>query len=315
VIAYDLIVTASHRPHLLEPTLVSLLDKVDQRPARLLVHDDAAVVPHERTWAQSEVFHIQAARREQARTVLQRLGVPVVYTWANPPRCLGLALRWLLNHVETDYVLYSQDDFVTLRPLPIQRALQAMDVNGLHQIRFNKRATRSEKDTWQGVWKKEEVILPGGATVTTSDHWYFQTGLWRVAPIQAALDWLTSTPERQQILSVASGEEAINRVMDGAFGAIPGLPTPEWEKAENARVRARVQRTFIWGPIGEDRYIRHIGGESPTGNHVRLGGIDTQAQAGAESRAYDVCVHCGHSAHGAPPCAACRAGGACLVEP
>ena len=35
------------------------------------------------------------------------------------------------------------------------------------------------------------------------------------------------------------------------------MPYPQ--DALDPNVRATIQRTFIWGPIGEDRYIRHIG--------------------------------------------------------
>jgi len=214
----------------------------------------------------------------QMKAMLSELVLPceALLTHADPPRRLGLALVWLLANVTSDYVLYSQDDFVTVRDLPIRRALAVMDEYRAHQIRFNKRATLGQKDTWQGIWKKKEfpVYTDAGAaeTLTVADHWYFQTGLWRVSTIRAALAWLTATSERTALFAAAPAEEAINRVLDGEYGPIPGLTVPHnrWQ-ARDANNRAQVQRTFIWGPIGTDRYIRHIGTDPAdfAGDHAR----------------------------------------------
>jgi hypothetical protein len=280
MIPYDLIITASHRPHLLEPTLTSLLAMVDQPPARIVIHDDAAP-PFQATLTTGPDH---AALREETKAALLRTvphGIPLLYTWADPPRKLGMALRFLLDNVTTEYVLYSQDDFVTVRPLPIRDALETMDQNSLHQIRFNKRATLSEKRTWQGIWKKEEITVPvhlGGPTtpvpLTISDHWYFQTGLWRVQPIQAAIAWLTETESRRRLLYQMVAEEAINKVIDGHLGPIPDLIVPHPDESMEPMVRREIQRTFIWGPVGENRFTRHIGGGDPTAQYERDGGVD-----------------------------------------
>jgi plasmid stability protein len=314
MIPYDLIVTASHRPHLLEPTLTSLLTGVDQLPRRVLIHDDA-VARFVASPAGEPAGDPLVAAREATRAVLTKLDLPmpVIYRWADPPQRLGVALRWLLQidtvlaHPEleaeqAEYLLYSQDDFVTVRPLPIVAALEIMDAHHIHQIRFNKRATLGEKQTWQGRWQKEEVefMLPPWATplpdgahpfgarkLTIADHWYFQTGLWRAAPIRAAIAWLTETAERRAILREMLAEEAVNHVMDGRFGSIPGLTVPRPDAAMLPEVRRQVQRTFIWGGIGEDRYIRHIGGADPTVERERDGGVDDPAVAWREIESYD----------------------------
>lgn len=284
MVPYTLIVTASHRPHLLDPTLQSLLAHVDQPPTEILVHDDDA----------TDLLkpEIGEARRADTRACLTHLmaeadwleGCPTVYTWASPPRRMGLALRWLLANVRTEYVLYSQDDFVTVRRLPVALALDTLQTHELHQIRFNKRATLAYKETWQGRWEKREVHY-GPVTLCVSDHWYFQTGVWRVAPIKAAVEWATATETRRRLLAQASAEEALNLILDGHCGPIAGLstPLPTWQ---DPATRQAYQRTFIWGPIGEDRYIRHIGGEDPTGDHPRHGGIDSVAQAWREIASY-----------------------------
>ncbi len=262
---YDLIVTSAARPHLLRATLTSLLAHVDHPPARILIHDDAAFEPGS---------VLATHRWMQVKAMLSDLALPceTLLTHADPPRRLGMALVWLLANVTHDYVLYSQDDFVTVRDLPLQAAGDVMAHHGLHQIRFNKRATLGQKDTWQGVWRKKEFPFGAGAVCTVADHWYFQTGLWRVATIRAALAWLTATPERTALFAASPAEEVINRVMDGEYGPIPGLTIPHnrWQ-ARDANNRAQVQRTFIWGPIGSDRYIRHVGTDPVdfAGDHAR----------------------------------------------
>lgn len=287
MIPYDLIITAAHRPHLLEPTLTSLLAQVDQPPARILIHDDAA------TPQGPGAPPNPARQREETQRILADCapsGTPVVYTWADPPRGLAGALQVLCQQAAS-YVLYSQDDFVTVRPLPIRAALAALDYNGLHQIRFNKRATLGQKDTWQGVWRKTMTRVSLGpetptVPLTVSDHWYFQTGVWRVAPLRAVLAWLHATSTRRALLARTQPEDAINHAFDGQFGSIPHLTVPR-EHPEDPLVRGVVQRTFIWGPIGEDRYVRHIGGEDPRGTHARSGGVDSVDQAWREIRTYE----------------------------
>ena len=304
MIPYDLIITASHRPHLLEPTLTSLLAMVDQPPARILIHDDAVPTFQPKVPTPSADLQGPAKPLAEARAQTQELLIklnppmPVLYTWADPPRKLGMALRFLLDNVQTEYVLYSQDDFVTVRPLPIKDALETMHQNDLHQIRFNKRATLSEKRTWQGVWRKKEVFFEVNigtpddpynsvvAPLTISDHWYFQTGLWRVQPIHAAIQWLTEHETRRRILHQMLAEEAVNLVMDGQVGPIPALTLPHPDDAMKPEVRRKIQRTFVYGKIGEDRYVRHIGGGDPTADYQRDGGVDDPKKAWREIEGY-----------------------------
>src|SRR3972149_6189196 len=128
MIPYDLIIPSASRPHLLRPTLRTLLEHVDQLPERAILHDDA-VFPGQ----QEKVIN------EFIQTVDDR--IERFWNADDPPIGHGPALKWLLDQAQTEYVLYSQDDFETLRPLPIRQALTIMDHHGLHQIRFNKRAT------------------------------------------------------------------------------------------------------------------------------------------------------------------------------
>lgn len=274
MIAYELIVPSASRPHLLERALDSLLTQVDQLPNRILVHDDAAFPGR-----QGPVTEVLA---EAGRVH----GVPVVWQLQDPASGHGAALGWLLSHATTEYVLYTQDDLLAVRPLPIGRALAVMARHGLHQIRFNKRATMG----WKGGWPKKEYAFasrehdPGctGAIVgtpelgahslgtcgcgaaeicTVADHWYFQTGLWRRERSQKAVEWwIAHTGEwfREHT------EVKVNRLMNGEvgeFNAAPAFDLPAPGRAMDPDERARVQRTFIWGEIGLDRFIDNLGGD------------------------------------------------------
>lgn len=244
---YELIIPSASRPHLLRPTLESLAKHVDEQPVRIWAHDDA-VFPGR----QGEVADVLSA-------VGTRWGVPVNWKFDDPPIRHGPALAWLLDQVESEYVLYSQDDFVAVRPLPIRAALALMTGHQrVNQVRFNKRATREYKDTWRGRWYKQEVILDGQA-LTVSDHWYFQTGLWRVSTICSIVRALRSTPEFRR-----SCEEAVNVHFDQE------LVHRKLDPLDPA-TRARELGTYIWGKIGDDKFIHHIGGDSAdwAGDHPR----------------------------------------------
>ena len=248
---YELVVVSASRPHLLQPTIASLWNNLAQLPDRILVHDDA-------------VFPGRAGEMEETMEMIRRL-LPkgaAIYRQDAPPIRHGPALKWLLDQVRTEFVLYSQDDFETIRPLPIVEALEEMAEvpNWINQIRFNKRATRAYKDTWQGPWYKKEYQTPSGRIITVSDHWYFQTGLWRTSFIRNAVDMCARYDEELHRRSI---EEAVNRHFDLKYCNDPRSPK---ERAEYDSVG-----TFIWGPIGEDRYIRHIGDkpEDWAGDHAR----------------------------------------------
>jgi len=320
VTPYDLIVTSASRPHLLRPTLESLLRHVDQPPVRVLVHDDA-VFPGRygrvaQVVADSMAILAETGRRDRSSAQhpeadLLTLRVPPdsYVMGSDPPVRLGLALARLLEKVTTEFVLYSQDDFVTVRDLPIRRALALMDRYGIHSIVFHKRAIMAEKQTWRGPWRKEVYHFDTGEwcpqcfsmprydgwhqpaadgegdwdpslkrkcerfqALTLTDRWNFQTALWRVAPIRAAVAYWTALPSRLNRFRWGQAEQMINDAMDGLEGEVPGLAAPVGAPEPwRPDVRARYQRTFLYGPVGEDRYIRHIGADPAdwAGDHDR----------------------------------------------
>lgn len=237
---YELIVPSASRPHCLSPVLDAIIEHVDLKPSRLILHDDAAF-PN---------------RQDAIRNVIAmwslRTGIPYDACFQNPPIYHGPALKWLLDRVTTDFVLYVQDDQKPIRSLPIRQTLDLMREYGLNQVRFNKRATME----WKMTYRKLEVDF-GGIVCCVADHWYFQLGLWRVAQVKPIVDWWMET-------SSAFHEHAeikVNRTMNGqsidfAHPTVR-LPPPGTDPM-SPEVRRDYQRTYIWGPIGEARFFDNL---------------------------------------------------------
>ena len=237
MIPFELLITSASRPHLLARTLASLWAMLPQKPARVLIHND-------------EVF---AGRERAMADLIEAFGqrTTIKYLSTNPPRRLGPALAWLLYQAQTEYILYSQDDFEALRPLPVVPALDLMAAHDLNQIRFNKRVTMDKKGAFVKVEKTYD-----GLTLCVSDHWYFQTGLWRTSVIRRVADWWCFDGPG---VFAEHSEAKINAALNGEMVAhgYPGLIDPaRWNDPEE---RARTVKTFIWGKVGEEPYIRHIG--------------------------------------------------------
>jgi len=205
--------------------------------------------------------------------VLTRIGkrfkIKIRYILNRTPKGHGPALHWLLTHVQGPYCLYTQDDHETVRNIPAISALQTMARYHLNQIRFNKRATVEFKETHKGRWYKKEVRCED-KPLCVSDHWYFQTSLWRVSAIKPVVDAYQAHWHEGKWFNEHS-ESKINAALDGYR---PDLYTPDppiWGDPSDPNVREVCQRTFIWGPIGNDRYIKHIGDDPKdwAGTHPR----------------------------------------------
>lgn len=284
MIPYEVIMPSASRSKLFAPSLLSVLGRADQVPRRVIVHDDV-VKPDDREAVQSA-----------ATSICQAAGVPLLFLQDEPPLSHGLSLYELLRRVETEYVLYSQDDAFVERDVPVQEALALMHQHKLHQIRFNKRPTMEYKLTFH---KKEfQFLLPldrnapeerdGTRTLTVADHWYFQLGLWRVARILPVVHWWVRSTGRS---FAEHSEVKINKAMNRDIGEFNhwalanGYELPEQQcYAMEPDVRARVHRTFIWGPIGEDRFFDNLAVDPKDWRLVRPRGgsgpveVDSQAR-------------------------------------
>ena len=283
MIPYELIVPSASRPKLLGACLISTLARVDQPPKTIIVHDD--VVKPETA---DEV-------RAVCEAIARSRDIPLLFEQHRPPLSHGPSLHKLLARVSTEYVLYTQDDQFVERDVPVRDALALMHAHTLHQIRFNKRATMEWKSTWQKrefhfghpndlrcndgaghritirsaaerVARGAEPLcdrcgVPAHVVLTVADHWYFQLGLWRVSRIKPVVDWFIDQTSSFNEHAEIKTNKAMNRGIAGFNGwaLSHGYELPEQEcYSMDQDVRARVQRTFIWGPIGEPRFTDNL---------------------------------------------------------
>jgi len=280
MIPYELIIPSASRPHLLERTLATFFVHSGQWPGRVIVHNDG-------------VFPGKRERVERLLVTQIPAQIPVVFQHDEHPMRHGPALKWLLDQVRTEYVVYTQDDFATVRRLPISRALGVLHLNDLNQIRFNKRKTMAVKGEGDHTFTKVEKVFslpddygvgvdfpstpcPSGVhlkycdygsgihqTLCVADHWYFQTGVWRVAAIKPVVDWwMTSGPGEFGEHSESKINDAFNGKYRGVKDFPASVPVCSPEEWNDPRVRATVHKTFIWGPVREPRFVEHLGHDS-----------------------------------------------------
>jgi hypothetical protein len=246
-IPYDAIVTSvSDRADLLARTLGTMMDMLDQPPERLIVHED--VRPGTRPGLpRADDALEEAARRHGVRTRLIR---------TDPGTGLSLAMLRLLEEASTEFVLYTQEDFDFVRRVPVSDCLDTMRRHNLTHVRFNKRDTLAVKGAHRPPherWTKREVELDG-RKLCVSDHVYFQANLTRRAVLlEGFKELLLGSPG-----GVARCEAAFNRWFNQKHGQGAGSADGDQDKRE------RLLRTFIWGGVGEPRFVAHTGAERRT---------------------------------------------------
>ena len=245
MIPFDVIVTSVHdRADLLDRTLRSMLTQLDQKPARILVHEDARATRP-----------IVDGRTETILADVERAhGVPIFLVATRPGQGLGRAMLRLLEWASTEFVFYTQEDFDFVRPVPVARCLELMQRHALNHVRFNKRDTlpikgahRPNRADW---WTKEEVLLDG-QRMCVSDHVYFQANLTRRAMwLEGFKELHLHNPDGVQRCEARFNDWFNTKYGDGA-GSVDGSQAK----------RRDLLRTFIWGGVGEPRFVLHTGAE------------------------------------------------------
>lgn len=245
MIPYDVIVSSVHdRADLLDRTLRSMLPKLDQQPARIIVHEDArASQPVVENRTENILMALEDAYQ-----------VPIVLIPTRPGAGLALAMLRLLEAASPEFVFYTQEDFDFVRPVPVAACLGIMQRHALNHVRFNKRDTlpikgahRPNRAEW---WTKQEVAFDGQA-LCVSDHVYFQANLTRRAVwLEGFKELFLRSPE-----GVARCEARFNDWFNTKYGQGAGSVDGCQDK------RRDLLRTFIWGGIGEPRFILHTGAE------------------------------------------------------
>jgi hypothetical protein len=245
VIPYDVIVSSVHdRGDLLNRTLRSMLSRVDQLPARIIVHEDARPG---RPVVEGRTEEILAAIGREYIVLTELIAT-------RPGQGLALAMLRLLEVASTEFVFYTQEDFDFVREVPIAACVELMQRHALNHVRFNKRDTlpikgahRPNRAEW---WTKEEVVF-GGQKLCVSDHVYFQANITRRALwLQGFKELLLHSPDGMQRCEAKFNDWFNKRYGDNA-GSVDGSQAK----------RRDLLRTFIWGGVGEPRFVLHTGAE------------------------------------------------------
>lgn len=270
MIPYELLIASASRGDLLAVTLETFFKYADQFPGRVIINDDV-VVP-DRSQVVNDVIETYIPS-----------GIAVYRQASVPPLFHGPAVHWLLSQASTEYVYYLQDDWETLRRLPISTALSVMDRYGLHQVRFNKRDTMGAKGEAPNRWSKKEVQFDD-VVLTLTNAWYFNPGLWRVARIKPVFDWW------ELMFPGSIREHAEGKINDTLKGSYPDfsrlklidMALPEMNLDHETRMR--VHRTYIWGPIGERQFVFHLGWKKEDSRLARRRDYSSE-EAGPSARA------------------------------
>lgn len=240
---YEAIVSSVHdRADLLDRTLRSMLPRLDVKPARIVVHEDV----------RAGQPYVEGRTADILRAIEDEHGVPIRLLETRPGTGLGRALLRLLDATETEFVLYTQEDFDFVRDVPIARCLDIMQRHELHHVRFNKRKTMrckgEDRPEHERFYKVETAY--DGQTFCISDHWYFQASLWRRSIVREGFAELVA---QRRSGPIDFCEMKFNRWFNETHGKNPHLRDPA--------LRQERLRTFIWGGIAEPAFIRHTGSD------------------------------------------------------
>lgn len=256
MIEYDIVVTAvSDRADLFVESMESLLNAVDQPPHRLIVHEDVRPgVP-----AKGGTIFAWLA----AADVAKRVG-GFQHVVESPGVGMGKGVLWCMERATTHHVLFTQEDWLALRPIPVRRTLRLMEANALHHVRWNKRKTMLYKGEGPTRWNKVEVAFadpapegdePQMQTMCIADHWYTQTSLWRA---EEALPGIRA----------AAAMHSQGNSFVSAFNHWMNSRRADGRPLQEQSYRHEKLRTYIYGGVGEPPFIRHLGSTRGTGHIV-----------------------------------------------
>ena len=273
--SYDVIcTTVTDRNDLFVQSMESLLAMVDVPPSCIILHEDT------RKHADTKKHDGQALAWLEEAKAAGRIE-DFRHRCCTPAQGMGPAVVWCMEtaaiRATGPFVLFTQEDWEFIRPTPVGRCMDLMEKHDLNHVRFNKRKTMPAKhaDT-DHPWHKVQVAFledgsmfygvdkdfvacrePGDDVLCVSDHWYTQTSVWRIEP---TLPTLRAAVEMNP---AAHGfVPAFNHYMNLLAG---NNSSKDWA---DQRFRHEKLKTYIWGPIKEKPFIRHLGSRRGTG-HIK----------------------------------------------
>lgn len=245
MIPYDIIITSVHdRADLLERTLRSMRPRLDQSPRCIIINEDA----------RADRPVVEGRTEDLIAAVQKDFAAPIHLIKQRPGTGLALALLRLYEQAACEFVFYTQEDFDFVRDVPVTRCLEIMQRNALNHVRFNKRNTlpikgHHHKDSAKW-WTKKQVEFDG-QTFCVSDHIYFQACINRRALLLEGLKEITYGNPISNVRIEAAVNKWFNTKYGGGCGSVDG----------DQAVRRDVLKTFVWGGVGEERFVLHTGAE------------------------------------------------------
>ena len=217
----DLLIMGSSRPHLLKYTYESF----ERYIGNLCQDTELRKLIHE--------DFIYRAKSNQSVKFAENNGFDVIAKH-EPYWGLGFAMDYMFKiHIEADYIFYLQDDFEFERPVELDRILWVMERNKkINCITFNK--YRNMKPNPPFVDKEYDY---DGLKLCIYPGWQFIPGVWRMSKVREKWRPRKERPEGYWQNSFGNHEKRqIYDHLEIDVGA------------------------YMYGGLGEYRYVRHIGG-------------------------------------------------------
>lgn len=218
-----IMIDSASRPNLLIPTLTSLWEHIKYTKGNIKwVFHEAILFPEE------SIKNIDYANRSKM--------FDKIHTQQNP-KGEGCSINTILQMCDTKYFMHWEDDYIALRDVPVNKAVEIMDINqNVNQIVFNRRDTMPDCSGWV-----KKVYTKAGHAVTTSPHWRITPALWRVDFIRP----------KWRAVEGGNFHWVINGELQSEFKDCKEGKTAEWINEKLG--------TFYLGGIDEKAYCKHTG--------------------------------------------------------
>jgi hypothetical protein len=218
----DLMIFGSSRSKLLEYTYKSFQKMIENLSQNTSINK---MMHEDYVFGDESVESINYAKSQNFEVVVSQ-----------PFKGLGNAMKEMfLNHTKSDYIFYLQDDWEFERPVDIDRILWTMNQNPkINCITFNK--YRNMKPT---EFVEKEVDFDS-LKMCLYPGWQFLPGVWRTSIIKDMWKKYGTRKERPE------------GFWQNLFGTNDQRQDHNWLEDKVG--------AYMYGALGEYRYVRHIGG-------------------------------------------------------
>ncbi len=149
---------------------------------------------------------------------------------------VGRAMDFMFHkYIKSDYLFYLQDDWEFERPVELDRLLFTMKrYPAINCVTFNKYRNMKPGHHQSGFADKDYYF--DGMPMTIYPGWQFLPGIWRMSKVREKWRVRENRPEGYY---------------QNAFGT--------HEQRSNRKFCEKNIGAYMYGPIGDYRYVRHIG--------------------------------------------------------